>query len=67
MNVVLYTTHCPKCTILEKKLKDKEINFEEITDIDVMLEKGFMNAPTLEVDGEAMSYMDAIKWVMEEN
>ena len=41
MSVILYTTHCPKCLVLEKKLASKNIEFEEITDNELMLKKGF--------------------------
>ena len=63
MSVVLYSTHCPKCNILTAKLDDKGINYEEINDVDLMMEKGFTEMPVLEVDGELMGFMDAIKWV----
>lgn len=63
MNVTLYSTNCPKCVILEKKLKDKNIEFNIINDVNVMIEKGFMAAPILEVDGKSMNYMDANTWV----
>ena len=35
--VVLYTTHCPKCEILAKKLTEKGVGFEVVTDVDEML------------------------------
>ena len=63
MNVTLYSTNCPKCVILEKKLRDKNIEFDIINDVNVMIEKGFMAAPILEVDGKSMNYMDANTWV----
>lgn len=63
MNVTLYSTNCPKCIILEKKLKDKNIEFNIINDVDEMIKKGFMAAPILEVDGVSMNYMDANTWV----
>lgn len=63
MKVILYSTHCPKCTILETKLKDKNINFEEVNDKNLMIEKGFMSVPILEVDGEVLKYADAMEWV----
>ena len=46
--VVLYTTNCPRCIVLEKKLKQKGIEFEARTNFDVkeMIKKGF------EVDGQ---------------
>ena len=63
MNVVLYSTHCPQCKVLETKLKQKGINYEEVTDIALMQEKGFMSVPKLEVDGTVYDFKDAVKWV----
>ena len=31
--IKMYSTHCPKCKILETKLKQKNIEYEECTDI----------------------------------
>lgn len=62
MNVILYTTHCPKCTILSKKLQDVNITFEECTDTNVMRSKGFEWVPILEVDGRYMDYKKALDW-----
>lgn len=67
MKVVLYTINCPNCIILEKKLKQSNIEFETITDIDIMSEKGIMSAPTLEVDGKLMNYANAMKWIGEKD
>lgn len=63
MDVKLYSTNCPKCIVLEKKLNQKNISFEEINDIDVMTAKGFMQAPMLEVDGEIMDFKQANDWI----
>lgn len=63
MEINLYTTHCSKCVILEKKLEMKHITYNMITDVDIMREKGFMMAPMLEVDGEIMDFTKAIQWV----
>lgn len=65
MKVMLYTTHCPKCKVLTAKLKAKGVDYEEVTDVDVMRDKGFMSAPMLEVDGKTMTFVEAIKWVNE--
>ena len=61
--VKLYTTGCPKCKVLETKLKHKNIDFETITDISVMEQKGFMEAPNLEVDDIVYPFEEAVKWV----
>lgn len=63
MQVVLYTTYCPKCKVLEKKLLQKNIVYEEVTNVDVMTEKGFMSVPVLEVDGEVMDFKAASDWI----
>lgn len=63
MKVVFYTIDCPKCRVLESKLKAKKVNFEECRDIEIMQEKGFESAPMLEVDGAAMNFGDAVKWI----
>lgn len=65
MNVVLYSTHCPKCKILETKLKQKNIPYEEVNDVDVMLSKGFSTAPMLEVDNVVYGFKDAADWIKE--
>lgn len=65
MNVILYTTHCPKCLVLEKKLTSKNIEFEEITDNELMLKKGFTIVPVLEVDGKTMEFKEANTWINE--
>ena len=63
MKVVLYSTHCPRCNVLEKKLQQKNIQYEEINDVDIMTEKGYMSAPMLEVDGVSMNFKEAVDWV----
>lgn len=66
MKVILYTTHCPKCSVLEKKLAAKNISYTEVTDIDVMTKKGFYAVPILEVDGTIMDFKEANTWVNEQ-
>lgn len=61
--VIFYSTHCPKCTILEKKLKDKDIEYTEVNDPRIMIDKGFTQVPMLEVDGTTMNYIEAVKWI----
>ena len=63
MKLVLYTTFCPKCKVLEKKLSEKNLVYETVTDVDVMSEKGFQAVPMLEVDGEVMDFSKAAEWV----
>lgn len=66
MSVTLYTTHCPKCKVLEKKLNSKNINYNEVIDTNIMISKGFTSTPMLEVDGTIMDFSEANKWVNEQ-
>lgn len=63
--IILYEHGCPMCIVLKTKLDKKGIQYEDITDVDVMIAKGFTEAPKLEVNGNVMGFRDAIKWVEE--
>ena len=63
MSVVLYSTHCPRCSVLEKKLQQKNIAYEEVNDIEIMKEKGYLTVPVLEVDGTSMDFKTAFNYV----
>ena len=63
MEVTLYTTHCPKCKTLATLLERKALEFQVIDDEKIMLEKGFMSVPMLEVDGQIMDYKAATDWI----
>ena len=64
MTVKLYTTHCPKCRVIETKLMQKNIAYTEITDKEEMIKRGFKSAPVLEVDDKILNFGDANKWIM---
>lgn len=64
-NVVLYTIDCPKCKVLEQKLKSKNIKYKTFTDVNEMIRKGLSTMPMLEVDGNILSFSEAVKWVNE--
>lgn len=61
--VVLYSTGCPRCRVLEKKLNEKNIIFELVNDEDVMIEKGFMTAPMMEINGNLYDFKNAVDWI----
>lgn len=64
--VTLYSTNCPRCKVLEMKMQQKEINYTVVTDMDLMLSKGFKSAPTLETDkGEILGFKEALDWIKE--
>lgn len=63
MDVILYSTHCPRCCVLEKKLKQKNISYKEVNDIDIMREKGYLEVPILEADNKSMNFKESINWI----
>lgn len=63
MNITLYTTHCPKCKVIEKKLESKKIQYTEETNIEKIEELGFVSVPVLQVDDEFLEFADANKWI----
>ena len=64
--IVLYSTGCPQCTVLKKKLNNKGIVFEENTDQELMRSMNFTRVPILEVDGRRMEFSEANQWVNEQ-
>ena len=64
--VILYEHGCPRCKVLKTKLDQKGIQYENISDINVMTAKGFTEAPKLEVDGVVMDFKEAVKWIGEQ-
>ncbi len=63
MKIILYTTHCPKCRVVESKLKQKNVKYEECADIKIMQDKGLTFAPALEVDGNLYDFAEAVKFI----
>lgn len=65
--VKLYSTHCPKCNVLEKKLKENNIEFEIIDDVDEVVAFGreheINSAPILDFDGKIMDFIAANKYL----
>lgn len=61
----MYSTGCPQCRVLEMQLKKKGIEFDVVSDMDIMKQKGFMSMPVLEVDGEYLVFQKALQWIKE--
>lgn len=61
--VTLYSTGCPKCKVLVSKLQNAEISYNTVTDTQLMLNKGFVLLPMLEVNSEIMDFTQAVEWI----
>ena len=64
-NITLYSTGCPKCNVIKKKLNNAGINYVEVTDINIMEELGIDAVPVLKVNDKMLSYIDAVKYINE--
>ena len=63
-NLILYTTHCPRCEMLKYRLKEKNISYVEETDVDLMKSKGMKTVPYLEIEeGKILNFEDSLKWI----
>jgi len=63
MKLVLYTTHCPKCKVLETKLKAKNVEYEVVEDKAAILKAGIRTVPVLVVDDKNLDFLAAVKYV----
>ncbi len=65
MQVILYSTHCPCCEVLERGLRAASIPYETVTDTRKMIDLGMTHVPMLSVDGKMMNYLTALAWLKE--
>lgn len=65
-SVVFYSTGCPKCNVLKRKLDGAGIEYTTVSDTDEMQKLGLKSAPALGVDGELLDFGKAISWVKEQ-
>jgi len=61
--VTLFSTKCPKCNTLEMQLLQKKIDFKTETNMQEVIDAGYMEAPVLKVDNNYYNFSEAIKWV----
>ena len=59
--ITLYSTGCPNCNILRRRLTNDKIEFIVSNDIDKLVEMGFQNAPILQIDDNFIDYVGAMK------
>lgn len=62
-NIILYTTHCPKCNILKAKLDEKNISYTEYDNIEFMKDMGITTVPVLNVNNKLLEFKSAVDWV----
>lgn len=63
MAITLYSTGCPKCKVLKKKLEEKGIKYTENNSVDEMLSLGISQVPVLSVNNKLLDFSTANDWV----
>lgn len=67
--VMFYSTGCPKCKVVELKLKQANIEYQVVSDVDAVVkfgkEHGIGSAPILAVDDIVMDFSQAISYLRE--
>lgn len=61
-DVILYSTGCPRCSILGRKLDEAGIDYTVCTDTAEIEKRGFMSVPVLQVGEKFLDFGRAIKW-----
>lgn len=61
--IILYSTGCPKCNVLKKKMAAKNVKFTEVTDPKEMESLGIDAVPVLRVDDTFLTYVEAVKYI----
>ena len=59
--VTLYSTGCPKCEVLKRKLAEHEITYTENNAVDEMLALGITTVPVLQINGQMYGFTEAVK------
>ncbi len=61
--IKLYTNGCPQCMLLERVLSEKHLEFEKITDEEVLATLDTPSIPQMQVDdGPIMLFPDALRY-----
>ena len=63
MKVKVYTSKiCPRCKVLKTKLRNADIDFDEISGDDAVM-AGISEVPVMEADGRRMDFSESIRWI----
>lgn len=63
--MILYSTGCPLCKTLERKMKQAGVSFTVIDDEEEMIRLGFQSVPVLYAFGKYMNFSEAMQYISE--
>lgn len=62
-SVTIYSTGCPRCKVLIRKLQDNKVTFSICDDISIMENKGIVSVPMLEWKGQLYNFSESVQLV----
>ena len=64
--MILVTTHCPQCQVLEAKLKKYNFDYTINEDLQEIINKNFLSVPILKINETTyLTFKEANKWIEE--
>ena len=60
--ITLFSTGCPKCKVLKKKLDEKHIQYNIENDINKMLALNITQVPMLMIDDKLYNFTESVSW-----
>lgn len=63
--IIFYTTNCPRCQVLKKKMDSLGIKYELNDDIEEMMLWGVQTVPMLRIEKQLLDFSQAVKWLKE--
>lgn len=65
-DILVYSSpSCGRCNVLKHKLKERNIDFKETNDIDVLIELGYTQLPVVNIDGSFFEFKEALEIIDE--
>lgn len=63
--IIFYTTGCPRCQVLKKKMDSLGIEYQLNNDIEEMMLWGVQTVPVLRIEKQLLDFSQAVKWLKE--
>lgn len=61
--ITLFSTNCPRCKVLERKLTAAGLDYTVNTNIKEVIDAGFKSAPVLKVDDTYYTFKEGVDWI----
>ena len=63
MDIIMYSTNCPRCKTMAMQMDKKKLSYAVRTDVNEMENLGIRSVPALCVDGKLMTYEQSMQWI----